>query len=77
MKGIFDNWAYLGVGTFAVHNFETTVAQTVHGQTLSEARVVYVRLLDSVGSEVTVRRPLQGRRRVETFAVHNFETAVV
>jgi hypothetical protein len=48
------------VETFAVHNSEaTTVAQIVGGRTLSEAHVIHGGLLDSVGSGVTVCRPLQ------------------
>jgi hypothetical protein len=66
----------VGVETFAVHNFETTVAQNVGGRSLSETHVSHVGLLGGLGSEVTVHRPVQRRRRVETFAVHNFETTV-
>jgi hypothetical protein len=61
------------VETFAVYNSEVTVAQNVGRRSPPEAHVNYVRLLDGVGSEVTVCQHLQRRRRVETLAVHNSE----
>ena len=47
--------------TFAVHNFEATIAQNIGGRSLLEAHVNYVRLLDDVGSEVTARRHIKRR----------------
>jgi hypothetical protein len=64
------------VETFAVNNFETTLAENVGGRYLSEAHVTQFRLVHGLGSEVSVRRPLQRRRRVQTFAVHYFETTL-
>ena len=37
-----------GVGTFAVHNFETTLAENVDGQSLPRAHVIGFGLLDGL-----------------------------
>ena len=50
-----------GVGTFAVHNFATTLAENVDGQSLPKAHVIDFGLLDGVVLEVTARRHIQRR----------------
>jgi hypothetical protein len=64
------------VGTFAVHNAEATVAQHVEGRSLPRAHVIDFGLDHDVVLEVPVCRPIQRRRRVGTFAVHNTEATV-
>ena len=64
------------VETFAAHNFETTLAENVDGQSLPRAHLIDFGLASCVVLEVTVRRRIQRRRGVGTFAVHNFETTL-
>ena len=46
------------VETFAVHNFEATLAENVDGQSLPRAHVIDFGLASCVVLEVTVRRPI-------------------
>jgi hypothetical protein len=64
------------VESFAVHDSEAIVARNVGRRSVPEAHVIRNRLLDGMVSEVTVFRPIQRRRRVESFAVHISEATM-
>ncbi len=60
------------VETFAVHHFETTVAQNVGGRYLSEAHVTQFRLLHGLRSEVDGLPTLSPVPTSGTFPVTSF-----